>query len=52
MDSPLRSFASLYSTTFLMVLAAGLLTTYLGLRLTIMEVPQIWIGGMRPTILA
>ncbi|MGX9463122.1 MFS transporter [Shewanella sp. A14] len=46
MNSPLRSFASLYSTTFLMVLAAGLLTTYLGLRLTTMEVPQIWIGGM------
>ncbi|GGP78043.1 MFS transporter [Shewanella ulleungensis] len=46
MDSPLRSFASLYSTTFLMVLAAGLLTTYLGLSLTNMNVPQIWIGGM------
>lgn len=46
MDSPLRSFASLYSTTFLMVLAAGLLTTYLGLSLTNMDVPQIWIGGM------
>ncbi|MEH6463475.1 MAG: MFS transporter [Shewanella psychromarinicola] len=46
MDSPLRSFASLYSTTFLMVLAAGLLTTYLGLSLTNMQVPQIWIGGM------
>ncbi|MGI2169656.1 MFS transporter [Shewanella sp. MF05960] len=46
MDSPLRSFASLYSTTFLMVLAAGLLTTYLGLSLTNMHVPQIWIGGM------
>ena len=46
MDGPLRSFASLYSTTFLMVLAAGLLTTYLGLSLTNMDVPQIWIGGM------
>ncbi|MDD8059951.1 MULTISPECIES: MFS transporter [Shewanella] len=46
MDSPLRSFASLYGTTFLMVLAAGLLTTYLGLSLTNMDVPQIWIGGM------
>jgi MFS family permease len=29
-----------------MVLAAGLLTTYLGLSLTTMQVPQIWIGGM------
>jgi MFS family permease len=46
MVSPLRSFTSLYSTTFLMVLAAGLLTTYLGLRLTIMNVPQLWIGAM------
>ena len=46
MTSPLRSFTSLYSTTFMMVLAAGLLTTYLGLKLTTMEVPQIWVGGM------
>lgn len=46
MVSPLRSFTSLYTTTFLMVLAAGLLTTYLGLRLTVMNVPQLWIGGM------
>ncbi|MBB1269718.1 MFS transporter [Shewanella sp. SR44-3] len=46
MASPMRAFASLYSTTFLMVLAAGLLTTYLGLRLTVMQVPQLWIGGM------
>lgn len=46
MTSPLRSFTSLYSTTFMMVLAAGLLTTYLGLKLTMMEVPQIWVGGM------
>jgi MFS family permease len=30
----------------MMVLAAGLLTTYLGLKLTMMEVPQIWVGGM------
>ena len=44
--SPLKSFTSLYSTTFLMVLAAGLLTTYLGLRLTTMEVAPIWIGAM------
>jgi MFS family permease len=29
-----------------MVLAGGLLTTYLGLRLSVMNVPQIWIGGM------
>ncbi|WP_434928155.1 MFS transporter [Shewanella sp. HL-SH2] len=46
MTSPLRSFTSLYSTTFMMVLAAGLLTTYLGLKLTMMDVPQIWVGGM------
>ncbi|MDP5133558.1 MAG: MFS transporter [Paraglaciecola sp.] len=46
MTSPLRSFTSLYSTTFMMVLAAGLLTTYLGLKLATMEVPQIWVGGM------
>lgn len=46
MTNPLRTFASLYSTTLLMVLASGLLTTYLGLRLAIMDVPQIWIGGM------
>ncbi|MCT7942095.1 MFS transporter [Shewanella holmiensis] len=46
MTSPLRSFTSLYSTTFMMVLAAGLLTTYLGLKLTMMNVPQIWVGGM------
>jgi MFS family permease len=46
MVSPMRTFTSLYSTTFLMVLAAGLLTTYLGLRLTVMQVPQLWIGAM------
>ncbi|MBU2421010.1 MAG: MFS transporter [Gammaproteobacteria bacterium] len=46
MTNPLRTFASLYSTTLLMVLAGGLLTTYLGLRLSVMNVPQIWIGGM------
>lgn len=46
MASPLRTFASLYSTTLLMVLAAGLLTTYLGLRLAAIQAAQIWIGGM------
>ncbi|QIR13532.1 MFS transporter [Shewanella aestuarii] len=46
MTSPLRSFTSLYSTTFMMVLAAGLLTTYLGLKLTSMNVAPIWVGGM------
>ncbi len=29
MTNPLRTFASLYSTTLLTVLASGLLTTYL-----------------------
>ena len=29
-----------------MVLAAGLLTTYLGLRLTALDVAKVWIGGM------
>ncbi|WP_372872967.1 MFS transporter [Shewanella sp.] len=46
MANPLRTFASLYSTTLLMVLAAGLLTTYLGLKLSAMQVPQLWIGAM------
>ncbi|WP_258405608.1 MFS transporter [Shewanella zhangzhouensis] len=46
MTNPLRTFASLYSTTLLTVLAGGLLTTYLGLKLSAMEVPQIWIGAM------
>ncbi|QYJ79377.1 MFS transporter [Shewanella acanthi] len=46
MANPLRTFASLYSTTLLTVLAGGLLTTYLGLRLSVMDVPQLWIGGM------
>jgi len=46
MNNPLRSFASLYSTTLLTVLASGLLTTYLGLRLSAMNVPELWIGGM------
>ena len=46
MANPLRTFASLYSTTLLMVLAGGLLTTYLALRLSVMQVPQLWIGGM------
>ncbi|AZQ09214.1 MFS transporter [Shewanella khirikhana] len=46
MTNPLRTFASLYSTTLLTVLAGGLLTTYLGLKLSAMAVPQIWIGAM------
>lgn len=46
MTNPLRTFASLYSTTLLTVLAGGLLTTYLGLKLSAMQVPQIWIGAM------
>ena len=46
MITALRSFTSLYSTTFMMVLAAGLLTTYLGLRLNTMDVAPLWIGAM------
>lgn len=46
MANPLRTFASLYSTTLLTVLAGGLLTTYLGLRLSVVNVPQLWIGAM------
>ncbi len=46
MANPLRTFGSLYSTTLLTVLASGLLTTYLGLRLTAMNVPELWIGAM------
>lgn len=46
MANPLRTFASLYSTTLLTVLAGGLLTTYLGLRLSVANVPQLWIGSM------
>ncbi len=46
MAATIRSFSSLYSATLLMVLAAGLLTTYLGLRLTTLDVAKIWIGGM------
>ncbi len=46
MAATIRSFSSLYSATLLMVLAAGLLTTYLGLRLSALEVAQVWIGGM------
>ncbi len=46
MANPLRTFASLYGTALLTVLAGGLLTTYLGLRLSTMQVPQLWIGGM------
>lgn len=42
----IRSFSSLYSATLLMVLAAGLLTTYLGLKLASLEVAKIWIGAM------
>ncbi|HAT42946.1 MAG TPA: MFS transporter [Rheinheimera sp.] len=46
MSASIRSFSSLYFATLLMVLAAGLLTTYLGLRLAHMDVARIWIGGM------
>ncbi|RVU40868.1 MFS transporter [Rheinheimera riviphila] len=46
MSATIRSFSSLYLATLLMVLAAGLLTTYLGLRLAAIDVSKIWIGGM------
>lgn len=46
MAATIRSFSSLYSATLLMVLAAGLLTTYLGLKLASMEVAKVWIGAM------
>lgn len=46
MSSPFRSFSSLFSTTLIMVLGAGLLTTYLGLSLARDGVAQLWIGAM------
>lgn len=46
MYSPFRSFSSLFATTLIMVLGAGLLTTYLGLSLAADGVEQLWIGGM------
>ncbi len=46
MTNALRTFTALFFTTLLTVLASGLLTTYLGLKLSAMGVPQIWIGGM------
>ncbi|MFC4656599.1 MFS transporter [Rheinheimera marina] len=46
MSTSLRSFSSLYSATLLALLASGVLTTYLGLRLAADQVAQIWIGGM------
>ncbi|MCC5451667.1 MFS transporter [Rheinheimera sp. UJ51] len=46
MPSPFRSFSSLFSTTLIMVLGAGLLTTYLALSLARDGVEQLWIGGM------
>ncbi|WP_333607317.1 MFS transporter [Arsukibacterium sp.] len=46
MSSPFRSFSSLFSSTLVMVLAAGLLTTYLGLSLAANQVEPLWIGAM------
>ena len=40
MSATIRSFSSLYLATLLMVLAAGLLTTYLGLRLAAIDVSK------------
>ncbi|EJI85356.1 hypothetical protein AEST_16950 [Alishewanella aestuarii B11] len=46
MASPFRSFSSLFSSTLIMVLGSGLLTTYLALSLSRDGVEQLWIGGM------
>jgi MFS family permease len=46
MSNILRSYSSLDIATLLMVLASGVLTTYLGLRLAADSAAQIWIGGM------
>ncbi|MCC5824694.1 MFS transporter [Alkalimonas sp.] len=42
----IRAFSSLYFSTFLMVLGAGLLTTYLGLFLAKEQVDPLWIGAL------
>src|SRR5690606_10077452 len=42
--STFASFSSLYFSTLLMLLGSGLLSTYLGLRLSAANVSEIWIG--------
>lgn len=44
MPSTFVSFSSLYFSTFLMLLGSGLLSTYLGLRLSAEGVSELWIG--------
>ena len=44
MPSTFTSFSSLYFSTLLMLLGSGLLSTYLGLRLSAANVSEIWIG--------
>ncbi|MNO48820.1 putative MFS-type transporter YcaD [compost metagenome] len=46
MFSPLVTFPALYSATLLMLAGTGLLTTYLGLRLTAEGTGDLWVGGM------
>ncbi|MDP4537218.1 MFS transporter [Alkalimonas collagenimarina] len=41
-----KAFSSLYFSTFLMVLGAGLLTTYLGLLLSKESADPLWIGAL------
>lgn len=49
MASPFKTFSSLFASTLLMVLGAGLLTTYLGLSLAARQTDQLWIGLMMST---
>lgn len=44
MPSTFTSFSSLYLSTLLMLIGSGLLSTYLGLRLSADNVSAIWIG--------
>lgn len=44
MPSTFTSFSSLYFSTLLMLIGSGLLSTYLGLRLSADSVSAIWIG--------
>lgn len=44
MPRTFTSFSSLYTATLLMLLGSGLLSTYLGLRLSAANVSEIWIG--------
>ena len=44
MPSTFTSFSSLYFSTLLMLLGSGLLSTYLGLRLSAESVSAMWIG--------